>query len=72
MSTDADPGLPLFVGGMLAAICLFVAGLTFVVAPGGLGDGGPVIGLAVGIAGLGGVFLALGVAIAGIVALRGR
>lgn len=69
---DADPGLPLFVGGMLAAICLFVAGLTFAVAPGGLGDGGPVIGLAIGIAGLGGVFLAIGALVAGIIALGNR
>ena len=70
MATDGDPGLPLFVGGMLAAICLFVAGLTYVVVPGGFDEGGPVIGLAVGIAGLGGVFLVLGAAVAAVVAVR--
>jgi len=70
MASDGDPGLPLFVGGMLAAICLFVAGLTAVVAPGGFEDGGPVIGLAVGIAGLGVVFLVLGAVIAAVVAVR--
>jgi hypothetical protein len=68
---DGDPGLSLFVGGMLAAICLFVAGLTVVVAPGSLGDGGPVIGLAVGIAGLGVVFLAIGAAVAGVLTVGG-
>jgi hypothetical protein len=72
MASDGDPGLPLFVGGMLAAICLFVAGLAVVVTPGGLEGGGPVIGLAVGIAGLGVVFLAIGAAVAGLVALRNR
>jgi hypothetical protein len=69
---DADPGLPLFVGGMLAAICLFVAGLTYVVAPGGFESGGPVVGLAVGIAGLGVVFLAVGGLAAGVIALLNR
>lgn len=71
MARDADPGLPLFVGGMLAAICLFVAGLTYVVAPGGDG-GSPVVGLAVGIAGLGVVFLAIGALVAAVIAVRNR
>lgn len=65
MPADADPGLPLFVGGMLAAICLFVAGLTSVVA--GDAGGGALTGLSLGIAGLGGVFLLLGALVAAFV-----
>jgi len=62
--SDADPGLPLFVGGLLGAICLFVAGLTYVVAPSG---SGALTGLAAGIAGLGATFFGIGAVVAGLV-----
>lgn len=71
MPPDPDPGLPLFVGGLLAGICLFVAALTAVVTPGGTSASGALTGLAVGIAGLGAVFLGLGALVAGVVYLWG-
>jgi hypothetical protein len=70
VSTDADPGLPLFVGGLLCAICLFVAGLTYAITPGGAGSGA-LTGLAVAIAGLGAVFLAVGAIVAALVRVWG-
>ena len=62
VSVDPDPDLPLFVGGMVAAISLFAAGLTVFAAPGSLLDGA-LGGLAVAILGIGGFFLAVGVAL---------
>lgn len=69
MTSDADPGLPLFVGGLLCAICLFVAGLTYAVTPSGAGSSA-LTGLAVSIAGLGGVFFALGALVAAVIWAR--
>jgi hypothetical protein len=74
MWTPADsPGVqeltydfPLFLGGMLAAICLGVAALVYVVAL----PGSPAVALAYGFAALAAVFLGLGVlAAAGIAVL---
>jgi hypothetical protein len=56
VSRELDPDFPLFLGGMLAGICLAVAGLVYVVAL----PGSPALALAYGFAALGAVFLAVG------------
>lgn len=61
MSQELTPDFPLFLGGMLAAICFAVAGLVWVVAL----PGSPAVALAYGFAALGGAFLAVGVLVAG-------
>lgn len=67
VSRDLDPDFPLFLGGMLAGICLAVAALVYVVAL----PGSPVVALAYGFAALGAVFLAVGVLAAAGLWLRG-
>lgn len=57
MPTELDPDFPLFLGGVLAAICLAVAGLVYVVAL----PGSPAIGLSYLFGALGALFLAVGI-----------
>ena len=56
---------PLFLGGMLAAICLAVAALVYVVAL----PGSPALALAYGFAALAAVFLGIGVLAAAAIAV---
>lgn len=64
MPQELTYDFPLFLGGMLAAICLAVAALVYVVAL----PGSPAVALAYGFAALAAVFLGFGVlAAAGIV-----
>jgi hypothetical protein len=66
VSQELTYDFPLFLGGMLAAICLAVAALVYVVAL----PGSPALALAYGFAALAAVFLGLGVlAAAGIAVL---
>ncbi|WP_436932708.1 hypothetical protein [Halosimplex halobium] len=57
MPAQLDPDFPLFLGGMLAAICGAVAGLIYVVAL----PGSSVVALAYAFGALGAVFLGIGV-----------
>lgn len=57
VTPDLTPDFPLFLGGMLAGLCLAVAGLVYVVAL----PGSPAVALAYGFAAMGALFLALGV-----------
>lgn len=57
VTQDLTPDFPLFLGGMLAGICLAVAGLVYVVAL----PGSPAVALAYGFAAIGALFLAVGV-----------
>ena len=59
--------LPLFLGGMLAAICLAVAALVYVVAL----PGSPTLALAYGFAALGVAFLGVGMVGAAVVGYLG-
>lgn len=66
VSQELTYDFPLFLGGMLAAICLAVAALVYVVAL----PGSPALALAYGFAALAAVFFGLGVlAAAGIAVL---
>jgi hypothetical protein len=56
VSQEVDPDFPLFLGGMLAGICLAVAGLVYVVAV----PGSPALALAYGFAALGAIFFSVG------------
>ncbi|WP_459191973.1 hypothetical protein [Halosimplex sp. J119] len=68
MPAELTPDFPLFLGGMLAAICGAVAALVYVVAL----PGSPAVGLAYGFAALGATFFALGAVAAGGLWLFGR
>ncbi|WP_164471713.1 hypothetical protein [Halosimplex salinum] len=57
MPAQLDPDFPLFLGGMLAGICLFVAALVYVVAL----PGSPALVLSYAFGALGAVFLGVGV-----------
>jgi len=57
MPAQLDPDFPLFLGGMLAAICGAVAGLIYVVAL----PGSSAVALAYAFGALGVAFLAIGV-----------
>jgi hypothetical protein len=59
---ELTPDFPIFVGGMLAGICLFVAGLVYSVAL----PGSPALGIAVVFAALGALFLGLGLLAGGV------
>lgn len=56
MPGELTADFPLFVGGMLAGICLFIAGFAYVLAL----PGSPVVSLAYGFAGLGVAFVVVG------------